>query len=493
MAKAPKAPGANGKSDVTDVVTRLEAALPAVGDGYWRAHVVTRSVGPVARFAGEARARSLLSLLGDTEGFLVSALGALGEALARRGDLDAAARALAEAEAPLRSGRIDGEEGTLGWCAVARARHALGDAAACAAALDAARACAKREKSNPTQPWPHLAMAFADTGRADALLAQLRKLPARESVSFELETATRRTVARAVTEGDEQTFGSYLTRLQEHNGFVLSLGLQEGAAGALRAGRAEALLSIVTRFAANPSYGGYAGAHVARQAAWHGDVALALRLARAVQQRYPYHCPELGYAFADLGDAAASAEVLVSCPSARPFPAATLDELVPHLRTLHARGPEVARPAFEAQEAAAQAGSGLAQAEHLAALGLARVATGEAAYGEALLTQAVTVLLAVPKSGGGYARGELVKQVGARGAAAGCAAPVLTLLRKSTSKYEKQLIARALAGTYGRAGDFAGALAVAAMAPNDTLHTAMALCDIASEAAGVQAPYANYA
>jgi hypothetical protein len=31
------------------------------------------------------------------------------------------------------------------------------------------------------------------------------------------------------------------------------------------------------------------------------------------------------------------------------------------------------------------------------------------------------------------------------------------------------------------------------MAPNDTLHTAMALCDIASEAAGAEAPYANYA
>lgn len=493
MAKAPKAPGANGKSDVIDVIARLEAALPAVGDGYWRAHVVTRSVGPVARLAGEARARALLPLLGEVEVFQVPALGALGEALARRGDLDAAARALAEAEAPLRSRHIDGEDGTLRWCAVARARHALGDAAACDAALDAARACAKREKSNPTQPWPHLAMALADTARADALLAQLRKLPARESVSFELEKATRRTVARAVAEGDAETFARYLTTLQEHNGFVLSLGLQEGAAGALRAGRTEALASIVARFAAHPSYGGYAGAHVARQAAWHGDVALALRLARAVQQVYPYPCAELGDALGDLGDAAASAQVLAACPSARPFPAATLDDLVPHLRTLHARGPEVSRPAFEAQESAAQAGSGLAQAEHLGALGLARVATGEAAYGEALLTQAVTVLLGVSKSAGGYARGELVKQLGVRGAAAGCAAPVLTLLRKSTSKYEKQTIARALAGTYVRAGDFTGALAVAAMAPNDTLHTAMALCDILSEAVGAEAPYAHYA
>lgn len=493
MAKAPKAPGANGSSEVTDVIARLEAVLSAVGDGYWRAHVVIHSAGPVARYTGDARARALLAHLGDVEGSLAQALGELAEGLRRRGDLNDTERAVTEAEALLRSGRIDGEAGTLGWCTVARARHGMGDAAACDAALDAARACAKREKSNPTQPWPHLAMALADTGRADALLAQLRELPVRESLSFDIEKAARRTIARAVAEGDEETFARYLTQLQDHNGYVLAMGLQEGAAEALRAGRSDALTGIVTRFAAHPSYGGSVGAQVARQAAWSGDLALALRLASAVQQRHPYARAELAFAFADLGDAAASAQILAGCASAPPYPAVTLDELVSHLRTLHARDPEAARGTFATHESAAQGESGLLQVEHLAALGLARVATNERGYGEALLTQAVTVLLAAPKSGGGYARGELVKQIGARAADAGCAAPALTLLRKSTSKYEKQVIAKALARTYARAGDFAGALAVTAMVPNDPLHTAMALCDLISEAAGFSRPYANYA
>jgi len=493
MAKALKAPGANGSSDVTDVIARLESGLAAVGDGYWRAHVVIESVGPVARFTGEARARALFVHLGDEARFRAQALGTLAEGLRRRGDRDDAGRAVAEAEVLLRSGHIDGEAGTLGWCAVARAHHGLGNAAACDAALDAARACAKREKSNPTQPWPHLALALADTGRADALLAQLRKLPVRESLSFDIEKAARRTIARAVAEGDTETFGRYLTQLQDHNGYVLATGLQDGAVEALRAGHTETLTAIVTRFAAHPSYGGSVGALVARQAAWSGDLALALGLALAVHKRHPHACPELAFALADLGDAAASAQILVACTSAPPHPVATLDALVSYLRTLHARDPEVARAAFETHEAAAQTESGLVQAEHLAALGLARVATHELAYGEALLTQAVTVLLAVSKSGGGYARGALVKHLGARAAEAGCAAPALTLLRKSTSKYEKQDIARALAGTYVRAGDFAGALAVTATVPNDPLHAAMALCDLVSEAAGLPRPYATYA
>jgi hypothetical protein len=495
MAKALKAPGQNGPGDVAEVLARLESAASAVGDGYWRGHVVVSAVGPAGRLLGDARAHALLSFLAEDEGARAQALGALAEGLQRRGDSDDARRALADAEALLRDGSVDGERGTLGWCAVARARHCLGEAAACDAALDAARACAKREKSNPTQPWPHLAMALADTGRADALLAQLRKLPARESLSFDIEKAARRTIARAVTDGDAETFGQYLVRLQDHNGYVLAMGLREGAAGAVRAGRGEALEAIVGRFAAHPSYGGSTGAEAARQAAYGGDLALALRLARVTRDRYPHHDPELAYALTDLGDAAAGEAILVSCKNVSgPRPGATVEELVPYLRTLHARDPAVAREAFVAQEAAAQATApGIAQALHLAGLGLAQVAVGEAAYGAALLTQAATVIVNVPKSSGGYARGEAVKQIGARAAAAGSWLAALTLARKSTSKYEKQVIARGLAAMYARAGDFPGALAAAALAPNDPLHAAMGLCDVLAEAAGVERPYHNYA
>jgi len=493
MAKAPKAPGANGPSDVTDVIVRLESVLAAVGDGYWRAHVVRHSLGPIARLTGDGRARLLLAHLGGHAVFVAPALGALAEGLARRGDRDDAARAIAEAEAIVRDAGLDGEAATHAWCALARAQHSLGDAAACDRALDAARDCATRERDNPTQPWPHLAMALADTGRAEALRALLGARPPEESLSFDLEKATRRTVARAVSEGDETTFGRYVDLLQAHNGFVLAAALQEGAAGALDAGRTGALTAIVTRFAAHPSYGAYVGAHVARQAAWHGDVALALRLAALVHAHHPHPSPELAYALRDLGDAETAAQMLARCPWAKPYPAATREELVAHLRTLHAVDPAAAQAAFAAQESVAQAAQGMAQVEHLTALGLARFATREAAYGRALLTQAVTVLLGVSKAGGGYARGEMVKQLGIRAAEAGHTEAALTLLRKSTSKYEKQVIARPLATAYARAGDFAGALAVTAMAPNDTLHTAMALCDLVAEPAGFARAYTHYA
>ena len=146
---------------------------------------------------------------------------------------------------------------------------------------------------------------------------------------------------------------------------------------------------------------------------------------------------------------------------------------------------------FTTHEAAAQAAQGVDQAVRLGDLGIALVATGETAYGEALLTQAATVILATPKSVG-YTRGDAVKMLGGRVADAGCWSPAMTLLRKSTSKYEKQVIARPLARCYARAGDFAGALAVIAMGDFDPLHAAMAWTDLIAEAAGDERPYSNY-
>ena len=120
------------------------------------------------------------------------------------------------------------------------------------------------------------------------------------------------------------------------------------------------------------------------------------------------------------------------------------------------------------------------------------MAAGETAWGEALLTQAATVILATPKSVG-YTRGDAVKLLGGRAADAGCWSPAMMLLRKSTSKYEKRVIARPLARCYARAGDFAGALAVIAMGDSDPLHTAMACTDLIAEAAGDERPYSDYA
>ncbi|MFO0610049.1 MAG: hypothetical protein U0324_43220 [Polyangiales bacterium] len=68
----------------------------------------------------------------------------------------------------------------------------------------------------------------------------------------------------------------------------------------------------------------------------------------------------------------------------------------------------------------------------------------------------------------------------------------MTLLRKSRSKHERQVIARPLSRCFGRAGDFAGALAVIAMGDFDSLHNAMACTDLIAEVAGDERPYANY-
>jgi hypothetical protein len=491
MAKAPKAPKQNGPSDVETVIARIECTAPTMGDAYWRGHVLVHTVGPIARIAGDARARALLPWLGGYEAAWAQALANLAAGLARRGDTEAARAALSEAT-PLIE-RLDGEVGTLAWCAAARARHCLGDADACDAALAAAEACALRERSNPTQPWPHLALARADTGRLDALLAQLRALPPTEHISFDLAKAAQRGVAQTVAAGDVEAFAPFAERLGPHNGHILTAGLWDGVAGALAADHGEALARIVAHLARHPAhFTGYAGAEVARRVAIAGDVPLALRIAGLTRDGVAHPTRALANVFADLGDASESERLHGLCTDVRgPHPVGSLDSFAPVYRATLARDPAAARALVAAYEAAAQAAQGVDQAVRLGDLGIALVATGETAYGEALLTQAATVILATPKSVG-YTRSDAVKQLGARAADAGCWSPAMTLLRKSTSKYEKQVIARPLARCYARAGDFAGALAVIAMSDFDPLHAAMAWTDLIAEAAGDERPYSNY-
>jgi hypothetical protein len=491
MAKAPKAPRQNGTSDVETVIARVESAAPTMGDAYWRGHVLIQAVGPIARIAGEARARALLPWLGGYEPAYAQALANLAAGLARRGDAAAARAALAEATPVIE--RLDGELGTLAWCAAARARHALGDADACDAALAAAEDCARREKANPTQPWPHLALARADTGRLDALLAQLRALPPTEHISFDLAKAAQRAVAQTVAAGDIEAFARFADRLGAYNGHVLTAGLWDGVAGALGAGRGDALARIVERIAQGRAhYTGDTGAEVARRVAIAGDVPLARRIAELTRDGIPHPSRTLANLFADLGDAGESERLHAQCAGARaPHPDTSLDGLAPVYRATLVRDPEAARAMLTAHESAAQAAQGVEQALRLGAVGLALVATGESGWGEALLTQAATVILATPKSVG-YTRGDAVKHLGGRAADAGCWSPAMTLLRKSTSKYEKQVIARPLARCYARAGDFAGALAVIAMGDFDPLHAAMAWTDLIAEAAGDERPYSSY-
>ena len=493
MAKAPKAPKQNGPSDVETVIARVESVAPTLGDAHWRGHMLVHTVGPIARIAGDARARALLPWFGGNEPTYAQALANIAAGLARRGDTGAARAALSEATPRLDA--LDGEVGTLAWCAAARARYALGDADACDAALAAAEACARRERSNPTQPWPHLAVARADTGRLDALLAQLRALSPSESAhpSAELAKAAQRAVAQTVAAGDVEAFTRYADWLGAHSGYLVTMGLRDGLEDALRAGRGDALARITAHFAQHPSYGGDAGAEVARRVAIAGDVPLARRIADLTRDGLAQPTRALANVFADLGDAAECERLHGLCAGARaPHPEASLDGFAPAYRATLARDPAAALAMLTAYESAAQAAQGVDQALRLGGVGLALVEAGNRGYGEALLTQAATVILATPKSVG-YTRGDAVIQLGRRAADAGCWSPAMTLLRKSTSKYEKRIIARALARCYARAGDFAGALGVVAMGDADPQHTAMACTDLIAEAAGDERPYSNYA
>jgi hypothetical protein len=490
MAKAPKAPKQNGPSDIETVIARLESLAPTVGDGYWRGHVIIHAVGPIARVAGDARARAFIPFLDGYAPYRAQAFANLSAGLALRGDTSASREALSEAKALLDA--VDGEEGTLAWCATARAHHALGDADACDASLAAAEACARRERSNPTQPWPHLALARTDTRRFDALLTQLRAMPQSEQLSFELEKAARDAVARLVAAGDVDTFTRYVDWLEPHNGYLLFRGIAEGVEGALAAGHGEALARVVGRFARHGSYGGDLGAEVARRVAITGDAALARRIAELARDTFPHPSRPLANVFADLGDDAESERIHGLCWGARaPHPDPSLDGFAPVYRAVRARDAKAALAMFTAHEASAQTAQGVDHAARLGGLGLALVASPDEGWGAALVTQAATVILATPKSVG-YTRGEAVKQLGARAADAGLWSPALTLQRKSTSKYEKQTIARPLSRCYARAGDFAGALAVIAMADYDPLHTAMACTDLVTEAACMGRPYSNY-
>ncbi|MFO0610050.1 MAG: hypothetical protein U0324_43225 [Polyangiales bacterium] len=186
--------------------------------------------------------------------------------------------------------------------------------------------------------------------------------------------------------------------------------LVEGADDALRAGRGDALARITARFAEHPSYGGDAGAAVARRVAITGDAALARRLAERARDACARPSRALANAFADLGDAAESERLHGLCGGSRaPHPEVSLDGFGPVYLATAARDPDAARAMLTAHEAAAQAAQGVEQALRLGGLGLALVASGERTYGEALLTQAVTVILATPKSVG-YTRGDAARR-----------------------------------------------------------------------------------
>ena len=61
MAKAPKAPGKNGPSDLSALADALELQLFAVRDEFWQGQVLLGSLVAVAKGLGDERARAVLA------------------------------------------------------------------------------------------------------------------------------------------------------------------------------------------------------------------------------------------------------------------------------------------------------------------------------------------------------------------------------------------------------------------------------------------------
>jgi len=490
MAKAPRAPGHNGPGTPTTLFDELTVRATALDrSGYWRAKVVAAAAGPVAQLLGAEVARSLLPGLQAATHADTQALGLIAAGLARRGDEDAARAARAEAVSNIKYRHIDGELGTLAWCAVARASAALAEDVEVDRALDGAEDCARRETSNPSQPWPHWMLALSEHGRLERLARALAKTPSTD-ISFDIERAATEGVAQAVARGDVGTFGRFSEALRASHGHVLHGGVVRGAEAALREGRGRSLFDVLGAFEAG-SYDVDAGARLALLAADGGDLALGREFAAFAEGRATHPSSVLANVFEALGDAEAAERVWAQlAPSdRRPF---AFHDLPRPLRVVRARDAEAARAFEQRYIELARALHGRDVWEALGEVGVALVKAGEEAAGRALLDEAVAGAEAIKVADQGWSRNYTLQTLGVRLADAGEWATSLLALRKCTSKHFKPNIASHLANAYARAGDHAGVVLALSYAPATEMKGLMAVCDALHVAAGQAPPFTNW-
>ncbi|MDO9017559.1 MAG: hypothetical protein Q8S73_29095 [Deltaproteobacteria bacterium] len=479
MAKAPKAPGKNGPSDLRALADALDQKIIAVGDGYWQGQVLLGSLVALARALGDERARAVLARV-TVPSWKARGTAHVAEGLALAGHTELARKAIEETHRLLQHPEVDGEEGTLAWRAAAYAYGALGDEAGVDRCLAEALQCAKNERSNPTQPWPHLAVAYAVLGR-DALLEEhLREHAGGTWLSFDDARAAELIVRRAVERGDVAGFVRWSEFLAEHNGYYLSSGLKEGALVAATA-HPDALVEVVAAFAANESYGDDGCATVAWRLGAAGHVELARAVVTAAQRHSTREAPLLALCARQL-DAAATDVTLGD----------GLHAFIEPFRLRWAVAPDAARALADAHELSlrsALAAGGATPSENLAALGIALVQVGEHARGTAIVNEALTQAAAL--SGG--AKASALKSIGVAASERDLADAGLFALRKLTSKYARTDVSKALSLSYVRAHDYLGAVAVVAMGEERPLSQAMRLCDALSAAAGTPRAFTNYA
>lgn len=478
MAKAPKAPGKNGPSDPGTLADALDRAIVAVGDGYWRSQVLLGSLVALAKGLGDARARAVLARVTEPS-WRARGTAHVAEGLGLAGHAEAARKALTEAHEQLQHPEVDGEEGTLAWRAAAYAHAALGDEAGVDRCLVEALRCANRETSNPTQPWPHLAIAYAVLGRDALLREHLRAHAGGSSLSFDHARAAAIGVRRAVERGDVAGFAGWCETLAQRNGYELATALKEGAPAAAAA-HPDALLAMVAGFAASASYADDCCASVASTLGAAGRLGLARSVVATAQKHFPGAAPQLA-ACAQRLDAGA-AEVALGDG---------LGAFIEPFRLRWAVDPAGARALADDREVALRSalpGAGSTPSEDLAALGIALARVGEVARGTTLLNDALARAATLT----GSAKASALKSIGIAASERDLAEAGLFALRKLTSKTARTDVSKVLSLSYVRARDYAGAVAVVAMGDERPLSQAMRLCDALSATVGTPQAFTTY-
>ncbi len=478
MAKAPKAPGKNGPSDLRTLADALDLKVVAVGDGYWQGQVLLGSLVALAKGLGDERARSVLARVTHPS-WMARGMAHVAEGLALAGQTEAARNALTEAHERLQHPDVQGEEGTLAWRATAYAYGALGDETGVDRALAEALRCAKNEKSNPTQPWPHLSIAYALLGRDALLKEHLREHGGGSWLSFDDARAAELIVRRAVERGDVAGFASWHQTFAQNNGIHVSTALKESALVAATS-HPDALVEMVAAFAASPSYGDDACATVALRLGAAGHVDLARTVVATARKHAPGEAPLLALSARYL-DAGATDVTLHD----------GLGVFVNPFRVRWAVDPVATLALANAHELTlrnALSDGGSTPSENLAALGIALAQVGENTRGTALLNDALAQAVALT----GGAKASALKSIGLAASQHDLAEAGLLALRKLTSKYARTEVSKVLSLSYVRAKDYLGAIAVVAMGEERPLSQAMRLCDALSEAVSIPRVFTNY-
>lgn len=456
MAKSLKAPGRNGEATLATLVDELESRAKAyTHDPYWRDRILASATGAIAFLLGESTARGIAEYVEREPVNESVALALIARGLARKGDADAARTAVAQARAVITRAAIDGEHGTIAWNAVALALHSLNDPEETDRALDAAQLAAEHDTVNPSQPWPHFAVALARTGRLTRLAEMLRGIPS-QNISFDIARAAKMGVAQSVATGNVRAYQGFHDALLSDHAFELLEGIRGGARAAIEGGHTDALRSVMERFCAARSYADDLASKVGVLAASLGRLALGLELVTMVRDRLQTPSCTIAWALETLGDDAGSAAEFARLPSDRRAPRALNADLGRAIGVLLSRGSERAEPVID--EAVARGRSDAIDGS----VGIGYIAqgllhAGRTAQAQTLLAEAVSAADAVPKKTHGWQRNNALRELAQIAAAEGEWAAALKVYRACGSKSDKARIASALAQMYARAGDFAGA------------------------------------